>query len=119
MAEDDGVRLPLLIETAPDRRGRNLKLVLRSAEEQKPNADLELIALIRKAEIARQQLFNGSSMTNDRTTERVARLAFLAPDIITAILEGRQPPSLAPRRLMKHAAIPLDWKAQRKALGFR
>ncbi len=55
---------------------------------------------------------------NDRAAERIARLAFLAPDIITAILEGRQPPSLTPRRLMKHAAIPLDWKDQRKALGF-
>ncbi|AMK17337.1 MULTISPECIES: hypothetical protein [Sphingobium] len=50
--------------------------------------------------------------------KRVARLAFLAPDIISAILDGRQPASLTPRRLMKHAAIPLDWKGQRKALGF-
>lgn len=118
IAEDDGVRLPLLIATAPDRRGRNLKLVLRSDEERKPNVDLELVALIRKAEAARQQLFTQTSTTNDRAAERVARLAFLAPDIITAILEGRQPPSLTPRRLMKHAAIPLDWKGQRMALGF-
>ncbi|GAY22013.1 MULTISPECIES: recombinase family protein [Sphingobium] len=119
IVEDDGHRLPLHIETAPDRHGRNLKLVLRSGEEQKPNVDLELIALIRKAEVARQQLFTQTSATNDRTAERVARLAFLAPDIITAILEGRQPATLTSRRLMKHAAIPLDWKAQREALGFQ
>ena len=68
--------------------------------------------------MAQQQLFNGSSVTNDRAAERVARLAFLAPDIISAILDGRQPPSLTSRRLMKHAAIPLDWKGQRKELGF-
>ena len=72
----------------------------------------------RKAEAARQQLFAGSSGTNYRAAERIARLAFLAPDIIMAILEGRHPPSLTARRLMKHAAIPLDWKGQRKALGF-
>lgn len=119
IAEDDGVRLPLIINTAPDQRGRNLKLVLRSSEEQKPNVDLELVALIRKAEAARQQLFVEASGTSNRAAERVARLAFLAPDIISAILDGRQPASLTPRRLMKHAAIPLDWKGQRKALGFR
>lgn len=39
VAEDDGVRLPLIINTTPDQRGRNLKLVLRAAEEQKPNVD--------------------------------------------------------------------------------
>lgn len=119
VADDDGVRMPLIINTAPDQRGRNLKLVLRTGDEQKPNVDPELVALIRKAEAARQQLFAQTSVTNDRVAERVARLAFLAPDIITAILEGRQPPSLTPRRLMKHAAIPLDWRGQRKALGFR
>ena len=118
VAEDDGVRMPLIINTAPDQRGRNLKLVLRTGGEQKPNVDPELIALIRKAEAARQQLFGQASVTNDRTAERVARLAFLAPNIISVILEGRQPPSLTPRRLMKHAAIPLDWNGQRKALGF-
>ena len=118
VVEDDGVRLLLTINTAPDKRGRNLKLVLRSSEVQKPRVDPVLVAMIRKAEAARQQLFAGSSGTNDRAAERIARLAFLAPDIIMAILEGRHPPSLTARRLMKHAAIPLDWKGQRKALGF-
>jgi hypothetical protein len=30
VADDDGVRMPLIINTAPDQRGRNLKLVLRT-----------------------------------------------------------------------------------------
>jgi len=55
---------------------------------------------------------------NNRECERIARLAFLAPDIVAAILDGRQPPSLTSRRLFKYASIPLDWKSQRKALGF-
>jgi len=42
ISEDDGVRLPLIINTAPDQRGHNLKLVLRSSEEQKPSVDLEV-----------------------------------------------------------------------------
>lgn len=40
----------------------------------------------------RRQLFTAADPTQrpDREVERIARLAFLAPDIVTAILEGRQ-----------------------------
>jgi site-specific DNA recombinase len=116
--EDDGIRLPLIITAVPDQRGRNLKLMLESSDEQKPSVNLDLLAMIRKAEAARQRLFADPSGADDRAAERLARLAFLGPDIIVAILDGRLPPSPTPRRLIKHAAIPLDWKAQRKAIGF-
>jgi site-specific DNA recombinase len=49
---------------------------------------------------------------------RLARLAFLAPDIVCAILEGRQPKSLTAARLIRITQLPLDWSEQRKALGF-
>lgn len=48
----------------------------------------------------------------------LARLGSLAPDIITAILEGRQPASLSRTRLAKTKALPLDWSEQRRMLGF-
>lgn len=92
-SQDDGSK-QAIITAAHDQRGRNLKLVLKSSDEQKPSVDLELVAMIRKAEAARQQLFAEPSGTKDRAAERIARLAFLAPDIIMAILEGRQAPSL-------------------------
>jgi len=118
-AEDDGIRIPIHIPTKPDRRGHNLKLVLRSEKERPAKIDQDLIALLQKAEAARQQLFaDGAEAKFDRECERIARLAFLAPDIVAAILDGRQPPSLTSRRLFKYASIPLDWKSQRKALGF-
>ena len=47
---------------------------------------------------------------------RLFRLAFLAPDIVTAILSGRHPPPLTANRLMGHTRLPLDWKAQRELL---
>ncbi len=47
----------------------------------------------------------------------LARLAFLAPDIQAAILEGTQPASLSLERLIKKP-IPIAWSDQRKALGF-
>jgi len=48
---------------------------------------------------------------------RLFRLTFLAPDIIEAILDGREPDGLSMRILAK--PIPLDWREQREELGFR
>jgi site-specific DNA recombinase len=48
---------------------------------------------------------------------RLCRLAFLAPDIQTAILSGGQPTSLSLQRLMQ-ADVPVAWIDQRVALGF-
>ena len=47
---------------------------------------------------------------------RVMPLAFLAPDIVQAIYEGRQPLGLKVKALS--ANLPLDWVEQRRALGF-
>jgi DNA invertase Pin-like site-specific DNA recombinase len=48
---------------------------------------------------------------------RLCRLAFLAPNIQRAILEGRQPPGLNLETLI-HGSIPADWSEQRRLLGF-
>lgn len=48
---------------------------------------------------------------------RLVRMNYLAPDIVTAILDGRQPEQLTPEVLRK-ANLPLDWAIQRKLLGF-
>jgi site-specific DNA recombinase len=48
------------------------------------------------------------------------RLRWLAPDITTAIVNGRQPLQLNAMRLMRLTAqLPADWSAQRALLGFR
>ena len=51
-----------------------------------------------------------------RYVGRILRLAFLAPDIVEAILDGSQPGELELERLMK--GIPIGWNEQRRALGF-
>jgi len=49
----------------------------------------------------------------------VLRLTMLAPDIIEAILDGRQPRHLNLQVLRgRHELLPRDWSEQRKALGF-
>ena len=48
------------------------------------------------------------------------RLRWLAPDITTAIVNGRQPPQLNAKKLMRLTAhLPADWTEQRVLLGFR
>lgn len=49
---------------------------------------------------------------------RVLRIAYLAPDFIETIIEGRQPPELTANKLVRLKNLPIDWAGQRKALGF-
>ena len=61
-------------------------------------------------EIAAEEGISGSYAT------RLLRLAFIAPDIVTAILNGKHSPQLTANRLMDDTRLPLDWTAQRKLL---
>ena len=48
---------------------------------------------------------------------RLLKLNYMAPDIITSILDGTQPPSLTKRVLMM-TELPMDWALQRRMLGY-
>ena len=48
---------------------------------------------------------------------RLCRLAFLAPDIQAAIIQGRQPVELNLERLTREA-LPMEWETQRRRFGF-
>jgi hypothetical protein len=45
-------------------------------------------------------------------------LAFLAPDIVAAILAGRQPVDLTAETLTKRTDLPLGWGEQKTLLDF-
>ncbi len=92
---------------------------------QKPNKQLNL--LLRSARAA-QALFDthreldlvGLAKQFGRSPgyfSRLIRLNYLAPDIVAAIADGTQPPSLD-RRTLASAHIPLDWAIQRRMFGF-
>ncbi|MEQ8742015.1 MAG: hypothetical protein RIC10_02375, partial [Parasphingorhabdus sp.] len=53
-----------------------------------------------------------------RHLNQLVRLSYLAPDIITAIINGTQPPQLTGRQIMRKNNIPLDWTSQRIMFGF-
>lgn len=54
----------------------------------------------------------------ERYVQRVLPLAMLAPDIIEAIAQGRQPVDLTAQKLLLRTDIPLGRAAQRQLLGF-
>ncbi len=95
-------------------------------KELQPRLSATLIKALTRAHRWKDRLFSGeapsiSAIANEegmteRYVGRIMRLAFLAPDITEAILDGYQPADLELERLMK--GIPLAWTDQRRALGF-
>jgi site-specific DNA recombinase len=53
---------------------------------------------------------------NERYVGRILQCAFLAPDIVESILDGRQPSDLTFQKLTNK--LPLSWVGQRQHLGF-
>ncbi len=110
------------------KRGAETKLLLQSvgtAAQSKP--DPYLVRAIARAHVWNNQLIDGS-VTSGREIARaegvtaryiykLLSLAFLAPDIVEAISQGRQPGDLTLRTLTA-ANIPDDWTAQRRRFGF-
>jgi len=122
VADDLSVAVPLAIK----RRGVEAKLVLTQGASREP--DDALIMLIARAHRWMHQLTEGGDPTitglaegdaEDRNEiSRVLPLAFLAPDIIEAIVAGTQPVDLTAKRLKRIGRLPFAWSAQRDLLGF-
>jgi site-specific DNA recombinase len=92
-----------------------------AAEHNPARRDHGLIQLLASGRAAWEQLFtDAASLPPTRRSHltRIARLKFLAPDIVVAILEGQQPVALTSRALLRIAALPVEGNAQRKVLGF-
>jgi site-specific DNA recombinase len=53
---------------------------------------------------------------DERYASQILECAFLAPDIVGAILDGRQPADLTWKKLTRR--VPMNWIEQRKKLGF-
>ncbi len=101
-------------------------LVQGGTEEAAPDDSLTRIMV--RAHAIRERLFQDENLTIEEVAReadlvpsyvtRLLRLTFLAPDIVTSIIAGRQPPALTARKLMADTRLPLDWSEQRIQLGF-
>jgi site-specific DNA recombinase len=70
---------------------------------------------IMNGEFQSRQSIAEFTKVDPRYAGRILQFAFLAPDIIEAILEGSQPPDLTVHKMLR--GFPLSWTEQRKRLG--
>lgn len=129
---DQGVDRPSLLVSLDlpftlDQNGRAKPIVVRTANTD-AHRDPDLIALIADARRWQDDLLEGRAVSIEGITtreglakgavSRILPLAWLAPDIAAAILEGRQPAILTSTRLRAEPDLPLGWADQRARLGF-
>jgi predicted nucleic acid-binding Zn ribbon protein len=119
--------LPLEIEISSHllRCGKQMRLVI-DGEESQAEPDPRLIGEILRARRWFEMLSSGKvpTIADLAKTEGVSAsyvslkisLAFLAPDIVEAIIDGTQPVSLTPERLKKACPLPAAWDEQRALL---
>ncbi|MGE3988620.1 recombinase family protein [Pseudorhodoplanes sp.] len=124
-----GPHLTLKIPVQLARVGEQMKLLVENGDDNR-EPDMALLKVLTRAYDIQQRLCDNPTITvreiarQDQITSNylyvVLRLRWLAPDIVTAIVNGRQPRQLSTKRLMRLAAkLPIDWAAQRTLLGFR
>ena len=116
-------QMVLTIRARLKRTGIEMRMVVDDGSEP-ANVDPVLVRVLVRAHAIRARLLEDPSLTlkeiaadegvSSSYVTRLVRLAFLAPDIVTAILSGRHPPQLTANRLMDDTRLPLDWSAQRE-----
>jgi site-specific DNA recombinase len=108
------------------RRGIESKLVIESPDESNVYLDRNLCRLIAQAHYWFDLLASKKASSireisklesvNENEITRTLPLAFLAPEIVSQILSGRQPEALTAYRLKRLSTLPLDWRDQVKSL---
>ncbi len=123
-ANDSGGRCCIKLSGRLLRTGNETRLAIAPQSTGEPKlCDANLVTLIVKAHQAREVLLgqgaiaDQASAMSHRHLTRLARLAYLAPEITVAIMEGRQPKTMTSRPLLRVSNIPLDWNEQRKMFG--
>jgi site-specific DNA recombinase len=120
--------LTLTVPARLKRVGREMRMLVENSDDQTP-ADPSLLRIIARAHDIQARLIQNAELTvHDIAREEqvsgayvysLLRLPSLAPDIVTAIINGRNPPQLTAKRLMRLSPrLPIDWVEQRKLLEF-
>ena len=111
------------------RRGKALRLIISptSSDNSVQMRDEKLIALIAESRTIMAQITDNPNKSIPALAAeqgrcrvrimKVVKLACLDPDIVTAIIQGRQPVKLTPGKLLT-VDLPIAWAEQKRALGF-
>ncbi|MGB6909859.1 MAG: recombinase family protein [Methyloceanibacter sp.] len=113
----------LTIRARLKRTGIEMRMVVEDGSAP-ASVDGTLVRLLVRAHAIRARLVQDPSLTLREIAaeegvvssyvSRLIRLSFLAPDMVTAIFNGRHPAQLTANRLMEDTRLPLEWKAQRE-----
>jgi len=120
--------LTLTVKARLQRVGREMRMLVENADDQK-SADPGLLRIVARAYDIQERLMHDPDLTvyavasQERVTAnyiyRLLRLTSLAPDIVTAIVNGKSPPQLTAKKLMRLTPqLPVNWVEQRALLGF-
>jgi hypothetical protein len=120
--------LTLRVPATLKRAGREMRMLVKGTDDR-VEIDRSLLRIIARAHDVQERLNQNSDLTvhdvarEERVTAAyiyaLLRLPWLAPDITTAIVNGRQPHELNAKSLMRKASrLPADWAEQRTLLGF-
>ena len=118
------VRVPLAIRRHPGRKTVVMPEGGPATAPTRTRADPALVKALARAFRYQRLLDEGryASISEIAKAEKIERgylgcllqLTLLAPDLVEAILDGRQPADLGLPRLL--GAVPADWSGQRQAL---
>ena len=129
-ANADGAEEPLIRLSIPaslKRTGKEMKFIVDGVANSAPADTILIRLLVRGRKIGKRMIEPDCPPLEDIAREeritssyatRLVRLTFLAPNIVAAILAGKQPAGLTANKLMADTRLPLDWRDQRAALGF-
>ena len=121
--------LTLTVPMRLKRVGREMKMLVEDSSDDAA-ADPNLLRIVARAHDIQERLVQNTKLSvhDVARAEQVTaayiytlpRLPWLAPDITTAIVNGRQPPQLNAKKLTRLTAhLPADWAEQRALLGIR
>jgi hypothetical protein len=116
-----GAGEPQLLPVRLARRGNERRVILPGSKTS-AEPDPALVRMVALAQATRTAVLSGKpdplvDHFSPRHRARMLKIAFLCPDILTAIVEGRQPTDLTTQRFLRSDDLPLTWAAQRQALG--
>jgi len=122
---DDVIPVSTNVTLTRSRGGLRLIVPGESGGERRARPNVGLSTAVARAHVWYARLLSGEATSlraiarehrvTPRYVGRLLRCAFLAPEIVDAMLQGRQPPQLTLARLCTN--LPLDWARQPEALG--
>jgi hypothetical protein len=118
----DTLKLERQVPVRMKKRGVEPKLVIGNQPGSGASVDLVLLKTIARAHRWFDALVSGEVKSLNALAARegvtrhfvgtIIRLAFLAPDIVELIAQGKQPGELSAELLTKHIDLPVDWDDQ-------